>query len=65
MDQQRLSNKTNSNSHRLCINYDVTMIVKILSDLLKKASQSVKDKYKIKIREKTIERTKEIIICVE
>jgi|TARA_Y100000031_G_C8246457_1_gene398300 phage terminase Nu1 subunit (DNA packaging protein) len=34
----------------------------ILSDLLKKAPQSVKDKYKIKIREKAIERTKEKII---
>ena len=34
----------------------------ILSDLLKKAPQSVKDKYKMKIREKAIERTKEKII---
>jgi len=34
----------------------------ILSDLLKKAPQSIKDKYKIKIREKAIERTKEKII---
>ena len=34
----------------------------ILSDLLKKAPQSVKDKYKIKIREKAIERVKEKII---
>ena len=30
----------------------------ILDDLLKKAPQSVKDKYKIKIREKAIERVK-------
>ena len=34
----------------------------MLSDLLKKAPQSVKDKYKIKIREKAIERVKEKII---
>ena len=34
----------------------------ILSDLLSKAPQSVKDKYKIKIREKAIERVKEKII---
>ena len=34
----------------------------ILSDLLKKAPQSVKDMYKIKIREKAIERVKEKII---
>ncbi len=34
----------------------------ILDDLLKKAPQSVKDKYKIKIREKAIERVKENII---
>ena len=34
----------------------------ILSDLLNKAPQSIKDKYKIKIREKAIERTKEKII---
>jgi len=34
----------------------------ILSDLLKKDPQSVKDKYKMKIREKAIERTKEKII---
>ena len=34
----------------------------ILSDLLKKAPQSVKDKYKMKIREKAIERVKEKII---
>lgn len=34
----------------------------ILDDLLKKAPQSVKDKYKIKIREKAIERVKEKII---
>ncbi len=34
----------------------------MLSDLLAKAPQSVKDKYKIKIREKAIERVKEKII---
>ena len=34
----------------------------ILSNLLEKAPQSVKDKYKIKIREKAIERVKEKII---
>ena len=34
----------------------------ILSDLLNKAPQSVKDKYKINIREKAIERVKEKII---
>ena len=34
----------------------------MLSDLLNKAPQSVKDKYKIKIREKAIERVKEKII---
>tara|TARA_Y100001935_G_scaffold227318_1_gene205555 strand:+ start:134 stop:391 length:258 start_codon:yes stop_codon:yes gene_type:complete len=34
----------------------------VLSDLLNKAPQSVKDKYKIKIREKAIERIKEKII---
>jgi len=34
----------------------------ILSDLLAKAPQSVKDKYKIKIREKAIVRVKEKII---
>ena len=33
-----------------------------LSDLLKKAPQAVKDKYKMKIREKAIERVKEKII---
>ena len=33
-----------------------------LTELLKKAPQSVKDKYKIKIREKAIERVKEKII---
>jgi len=33
-----------------------------LDNLLKKAPQSVKDKYKIKIREKAIERVKEKII---
>jgi len=34
----------------------------ILSDLLAKAPQSVKDKYKIKIRDKAIERVKEKIV---
>ena len=34
----------------------------ILTDLLKKAPQSIKDKYKIKIREKAVERVKEKII---
>ena len=34
----------------------------MLSELLNKAPQSVKDKYKIKIREKAIERVKEKII---
>ena len=33
-----------------------------LTELLKKAPQSIKDKYKIKIREKAIERVKEKII---
>ena len=47
---------------RLNENYGVVLIMGILSDLLKKAPQSVKDKYKIKIREKAIERVKEKII---
>ena len=34
----------------------------VLTDLLNKAPQSVKDKYKIKIREKAIEKVKEKII---
>ena len=34
----------------------------MLDNLLKKAPQSVKDKYKIKIREKAIERVKEKLI---
>ena len=34
----------------------------VLDDLLKKAPQSVKDKYKIKIKEKAIERVKEKLI---
>ena len=34
----------------------------MLSDLLNKAPQSVKDKYKIKIRDKAIEKVKEKII---
>lgn len=34
----------------------------VLSDLLNKAPQSVKDKYKMKIREKAIEKVKEKII---
>lgn len=36
--------------------------MKSLSELLAKAPQAVKDKYKIKIREKAIERVKEKII---
>ena len=43
-------------------NFGVVLIMGMLSDLLKKAPQSVKDKYKIKIREKAIERVKEKII---
>ena len=38
------------------------LFMSVLSDLLNKAPQSVKDKYKIKIREKAIERVKEKII---
>ena len=34
----------------------------MLSDLLNKAPQSIKDKYKIKIRDKAIEKVKEKII---
>ncbi len=34
----------------------------LLSDLLSKAPQSVKDKYKMKIREKAIEKVKENIV---
>ena len=58
MDQERIFNKTKPNSHGLCINYDVTLIIETLSYLLKKAPQSVKDKYKLKIKEKAIERLK-------
>ena len=47
---------------RLNVNFGVVLIMGMLSDLLKKAPQSVKDKYKIKIREKAIERVKEKII---
>ena len=47
---------------RLNENYGVILIMGMLSDLLKKAPQSVKDKYKIKIREKAIERVKKKII---
>ena len=47
---------------RLNVNSGVVLIMRILSDLLKKAPQSIKDKYKIKIREKAIERVKEKII---
>ena len=36
--------------------------MKSLKDLLAKAPQAVKDKYKIKVREKAIERVKEKII---
>ena len=42
--------------------FGVVLIMGILSDLLEKAPQSVKDKYKIKIREKAIVRVKEKII---
>ena len=48
---QRLENK-----------FGVVLIMGTLTELLKKAPQSVKDKYKIKIREKAIERVKEKII---
>ena len=34
----------------------------VLAELLKKAPQSVKDKYKIKIREKAIERVKKNLV---
>ena len=47
---------------RLNINFMLVLIMGILSDLLNKAPQSVKDKYKIKIRETAIERVKEKII---
>ena len=43
-------------------NFLLELIMGILSDLLNKAPQSVKDKYKLKIREKAIERVKEKII---
>jgi len=43
-------------------NFGVVLIMGTLTELLKKAPQSVKDKYKIKIREKAIERVKEKII---
>lgn len=33
-----------------------------LTELLKKAPQSIKDKYKIKVREKAIERVKELLV---
>ena len=44
------------------MNTVVYFLMSVLSDLLNKAPQSVKDKYKIKIREKAIERVKEKII---
>ena len=47
---------------RLNESFGVVLIMGILSDLLEKAPQSVKDKYKIKIREKAIVRIKEKII---
>lgn len=40
----------------------LTYIMSMLSDLLNKAPQSVKDKYKMKIRDKAIEKVKEKII---
>ena len=47
---------------RLNVNSGVVLIMGTLTELLKKAPQSIKDKYKIKIREKAIERVKEKII---
>ncbi len=49
----------------LYVNYNVGLIISMLTELLKKAPQSVKDKYKIKIREKAIERVKEKIIIIK
>ena len=43
---------------KILLSYDMSM----LSDLLNKAPQSIKDKYKIKIRDKAIEKVKEKII---
>ena len=40
----------------------LTYIMSMLSDLLNKTPQSVKDKYKMKIRDKAIEKVKEKII---
>ena len=44
------------------MNFGVVLDMAILADLLKKAPQSVKDKYEMKIREKAIERVKEKMI---
>ena len=41
---------------RLGVFFGVVLVMGILEDLFKKAPQSIKDKYKIKIREKAIER---------
>ena len=35
---------------RLCISFDVGLVMGTFTELLKKAPQSIKDKYKIKIR---------------
>ena len=48
--------------HRLPRQFGVGLSMGTLTELLKKAPQSIKDKYKIKIREKAIERVKEKII---
>jgi len=40
----------------------LSCVMSMLSDLLNKAPQSIKDKYKIKIRDKAIEKVKEKII---
>ena len=47
---------------RLGVFFGVVLVMGILEDLFKKAPQSIKDKYKIKIREKAIERVKAKII---
>ena len=47
---------------RLGVFFGVVLVMGILEDLFKKAPQSIKDKYKIKIREKAIERVKKKII---
>ena len=40
----------------------LSCVMSMLSDLLNKAPQSIKDKYKIKIRDKAIEKVKEKIV---